>query len=202
MIDLLLPSSIGLLCIKYPGSLQSRYSKFLISSCKMKGLALAIAIGLACIWSNSNGMHVNVKVGINQSDDPDLKAGSKNAMCIDATCTKSGKKCLSIPFLPDTLPQTTMEEIKANHLLDHKFGEEEYHALKSNITLLSNMGCRSGIPDVTCVCVDIKTANEIEAKRSSTSHASRGHPCANTCTPDQWADPWWKIYCAMKCLLG
>ena len=70
MIDLLLPSSIGLLCITYPGSLQSRYSKFLISSCKMKGLALAIAIGLACIWSNSNGMHVNVKVGINQSDDP------------------------------------------------------------------------------------------------------------------------------------
>ena len=61
----------GLLCIKYPGSLQSRYSKFK-SSCKMKGLALAIAIGLACIWSNTNGMHVNVNVDINQdqSDEP------------------------------------------------------------------------------------------------------------------------------------
>ena len=83
-----------------------------------------------------------------------LKARSNNAKCIDTTCTKSGKKCLSVPSLPDTLPQKTREEYKANNP-DQKFDEEEYQALKSNITL----GCNSPIPQSRgdsqglCVCV-------------------------------------------------
>jgi len=36
----------------------------------MKGLALAIVIGLACIRSNTDGMRVSVNVGINSSDEP------------------------------------------------------------------------------------------------------------------------------------
>ena len=38
----------------------------------MKGLAVVIAVVLTCIWSNTNGMHVNVNVDINQaqSDEP------------------------------------------------------------------------------------------------------------------------------------
>ena len=35
----------------------------------MTGLALAIVFGLACIWSNTDGMHVNVTVNINPSDE-------------------------------------------------------------------------------------------------------------------------------------
>jgi len=36
----------------------------------MKGLALAIVLGLACIRSNTDGMRVSVNVGINSSDEP------------------------------------------------------------------------------------------------------------------------------------
>jgi len=46
-----------------------------LDSGKMKGLHLAIVFGLSCIWSNTNGMHVNVSVDINQSDEPALLAG-------------------------------------------------------------------------------------------------------------------------------
>ena len=66
MIDLLLPSS-------------KKKSYFVRNiravpnqrfSVKMKGLALTIAIGLTCIWTNTNGMQVNVNVDINTSDEP------------------------------------------------------------------------------------------------------------------------------------
>ena len=66
MIDLLLPSS-------------NKKSYFVRNiravpnqrfSVKMKGLALTIAIGLTCIWTNTNGMQVNVNVDINNSDEP------------------------------------------------------------------------------------------------------------------------------------
>jgi len=36
----------------------------------MKGLALAIVLGLPCIRSNTDGMRVSVNVGINSSDEP------------------------------------------------------------------------------------------------------------------------------------
>ena len=70
-------------------------------------------------------------------------------MCIDTTCTKSGKRCVSISDMPDTLPQNIREEIKAFNP-DQKFGEEEFQALKANITLGCSPGSNSS--DV-CVCV-------------------------------------------------
>ena len=50
----------------------------------MKGLALTIAIGLTCIWSNTNGMQVNVNVDINTSDEPGYpgKVNSEEAFLV------------------------------------------------------------------------------------------------------------------------
>ena len=36
----------------------------------MKGLALANVFVLSCIWSNANGLRLNVNVDINPSDEP------------------------------------------------------------------------------------------------------------------------------------
>ena len=70
LIDLLLLHSFltkESLCKKHPATLQP---KFLASIGKMKRLAVAIVFGLACIWSNTTGIRVNVNVDINQSDEP------------------------------------------------------------------------------------------------------------------------------------
>jgi len=164
----------------------------------MKGLALTIAIALTCIWTNTNGMQVNVNVGINNSDEQGLKARSNNAKCIDTTCTKSGKKCLSIPSPPDTLPQKTREEIKANNP-DQKFDEEEYQALKSNITLGCSSGSNSRSSDWICVCLDTEKANQLEAQLEASP--GRAHPvCADLCTP--WEYIFFSAaYCAGKAII-
>jgi len=146
----------------------------------MKGLlALDIVLGLACIWRNTDGMRVNVKVNINpkgygtgEGDNPN------NSSCFDTTCTKSGKKCMSTSYLPETLPETLPQSL---HL-----SEEDFQALRQNIT----SGCSSGSPDSFCVCVDIKTADKMEA---STQAHPPGYddPCANRCTWIQWIVMWW-----------
>ena len=83
-------------------------------------------------------------------------------MCIDTTCTKSGKRCVSISDMPDTLPQNIREEIKASNP-DQIFGEEEFQALKANITL----GCSSsGISDGLCVCAGKNNCSSFYSRRN------------------------------------